>query len=52
MKPIETVKAWVEAFNQADAESLAGLYGEDALIEVFPEPRQVVRRRVPLFVKT
>lgn len=31
MKPSETVKAWVDAFNRADAESLAGLYSEDAI---------------------
>lgn len=31
MKPSETVKAWVDAFNQADVECLAGLYSEDAI---------------------
>ena len=31
MKPTEVVKAWVDAFNQADAEALSGFYREDAV---------------------
>ena len=31
MKPGELVRAWVEAFNRADAEALDGLYAEDAV---------------------
>lgn len=31
MKPSEVVKAWVDAFNQSDAEKLASLYREDAV---------------------
>jgi len=30
MRPRELVRAWVEAFNRADLESLAALYSEDA----------------------
>ena len=30
MRPRELVRAWVEAFNRADVESLAALYSEDA----------------------
>ncbi|MFZ1746402.1 MAG: nuclear transport factor 2 family protein [Nitrospirales bacterium] len=31
MKPEVVVRSWVEAFNRADAETLAGLYPEDAV---------------------
>lgn len=31
MKPREVVKAWVDAFNQSDADLLAGFYSEDAV---------------------
>ena len=31
MKPGELVRSWVEAFNRADAEALAGLYAKDAV---------------------
>ncbi len=31
MRPREVVAAWVEAFNRADVEALAGLYREDAI---------------------
>jgi len=31
MKPRELVTAWVEAFNQADADLLADFYAEDAV---------------------
>lgn len=31
MRPKELVAAWVEAFNRADAEALAGFYAEDAV---------------------
>ncbi len=31
MKPGELVRAWVEAFNRADVEALAGLYAEGAV---------------------
>jgi limonene-1,2-epoxide hydrolase len=31
MRPREVVRAWVEAFNRADAGALAGFYHEDAV---------------------
>ena len=31
MRPKELVLAWVEAFNQADAEALASFYAEQAI---------------------
>lgn len=31
MKPKELVKAWVAAFNRADADALAAFYAEDAV---------------------
>jgi limonene-1,2-epoxide hydrolase len=31
MSPKEVVKAWIEAFNRADAEALAALYAENAI---------------------
>ena len=31
MKPSEVVKAWVEAFNDADADLLGSFYAEDAI---------------------
>ena len=31
MRPRELVRAWVEAFNRADAGALAGFYTEDAV---------------------
>jgi len=31
MGPRELVKAWVEAFNKADADALASLYAQDAI---------------------
>ncbi len=31
MTPKQLVKAWVEAFNRADADALAGFYAEDAV---------------------
>lgn len=31
MSPREVVKSWVDAFNRADAELLAGMYEEDAI---------------------
>jgi limonene-1,2-epoxide hydrolase len=31
MTPKELVKAWVEAFNRADADALAAFYAEDAV---------------------
>jgi limonene-1,2-epoxide hydrolase len=30
MEPSEIVRSWVDAFNRADAEALAGFYNEDA----------------------
>jgi limonene-1,2-epoxide hydrolase len=30
-KPSETVRAWVDAFNETDVEALAELYSEDAV---------------------
>ena len=38
MEPREVVLAWVEAFNRADAEALAGLYREDATNHQVAEP--------------
>ena len=31
MEPREVVRAWVDAFNRADAEMLASMYSEDAI---------------------
>lgn len=31
MTPKDLVKAWVEAFNRADVEALAGFYHDDAI---------------------
>lgn len=31
MRPCELVRSWVEAFNRADVEALAGFYTEDAV---------------------
>jgi limonene-1,2-epoxide hydrolase len=31
MRPKELVRAWVEAFNRADADALASFYAEDAV---------------------
>lgn len=31
IKPSEVVKAWIDAFNQTDAEALASFYSEDAV---------------------
>jgi len=31
MQPRELVRAWVDAFNRADAAALAGFYSEDAI---------------------
>ena len=31
MQPRELVRSWVEAFNRADVEALAGLYADDAV---------------------
>jgi limonene-1,2-epoxide hydrolase len=31
MRPRELVEQWVEAFNRADADALAGFYAEDAV---------------------
>jgi hypothetical protein len=31
MEPREVVRAWVDAFNRADVEMLAGMYSEDAI---------------------
>lgn len=31
MKPRELVEQWVDAFNRADADALAGFYAEDAV---------------------
>ncbi len=31
MKPKELVQQWVDAFNRADSEALAGFYAEDAV---------------------
>ncbi len=31
MRPRELVRAWVEAFNRADADALAAFYAEDAV---------------------
>ncbi|MGB7946567.1 MAG: nuclear transport factor 2 family protein [Candidatus Binatia bacterium] len=31
MQPREVIRAWVEAFNRADPDALAGFYAEDAV---------------------
>jgi ketosteroid isomerase-like protein len=36
MRPAEVVRAWVDAFNRADVESLAALYAEDAVNHQVP----------------
>lgn len=37
MSPKEIVKAWIEAFNRADAAALAALYAENAINHQLPE---------------
>ena len=37
MKPRQLVQAWVEAFNRADADSLAFFYSQDAVNHQVPE---------------
>ena len=37
MKPREVVRAWLDAFNRADVETLAALYTEDAVNHQVPE---------------
>jgi limonene-1,2-epoxide hydrolase len=37
VEPRELVRAWVEAFNRADAEALAAFYSEDAVNHQVPE---------------
>jgi limonene-1,2-epoxide hydrolase len=48
MKPHEVVRAFVEAFNRADADTLASLYAEDAInhqvAESPVEGREAIRR--------
>jgi hypothetical protein len=41
MRPKDVVKAWVDAFNRADVDALAGFYQEDAINhQVAEEPVQ------------
>ncbi len=48
MRPRERIAQWVEAFNRADVDTLAGMYHEDAVnYQVAEEPvrgRQAIRR--------
>jgi hypothetical protein len=48
MKPHEVVRAFVEAFNRADADALASLYADDAInhqvAESPVEGREAIRR--------
>lgn len=37
MSPKEIVKAWIEAFNRADADALSRLYAENAINHQTPE---------------
>jgi hypothetical protein len=37
MQPRQLVRSWVEAFNRADADALAGFYSEDAINHQMPE---------------
>lgn len=47
MTPKNLVTAWVEAFNRADAEALAGFYHDDAInhqvAESFVEGKEAIR---------
>lgn len=47
MRPRQVVQAWVEAFNRADADSLAGFYSRDAVnhqvAEAPVEGREAIR---------
>ncbi|HEV2170776.1 MAG TPA: nuclear transport factor 2 family protein [Candidatus Binatus sp.] len=47
MRPRDVVRAWVDAFNQADVEALAALYASDAInhqvAEVPVEGREAIR---------
>jgi limonene-1,2-epoxide hydrolase len=49
MQPREVVELWVDAFNRADVDELAALYGEDAVNhQVAKQPaegRESIRRR-------
>lgn len=48
MQPRELVRSWVEAFNRADVEALAGLYADDAVNHQVAEApvhgREAIRR--------
>lgn len=37
MQPRELIEQWVEAFNRADADTLASMYAEDAVNHQVPE---------------
>jgi hypothetical protein len=43
MEPRDLIAAWVEAFNDADAERVAGFYAEDAVNHQLPEQKVVGR---------
>ncbi len=39
MRPLDVAHAWLAAFNGQDAERIANLYAEDAVIDhIFPDP--------------
>lgn len=48
MRPKDVVQCWVEAFNRADADTLARFYTEDAINHQVPENsiegREAIRR--------
>lgn len=50
MQPRDVVQSWVEAFNQADVETLSSLYAENAVNHQAPESpvegRDEIRRRL------
>src|SRR6185312_7890396 len=63
MSPTDVLKSWIEAFNSADVEKLAGLYHEDAVNhQVANEPirgREAIREmfqrefaQAEIFLKT
>jgi hypothetical protein len=52
MRPKDVVKAWVDAFNRADVDALAGFYQEDAINhQVAEEPVQGRAAIREMFVK-
>ncbi len=49
MQPCQLVQAWVDAFNRADVDALAGFYAEEAINHQVPESpvhgRDAIRQR-------